>query len=199
VIILPFPPPPLAVLYALELLQDMRRRDRGGAAQAGAVADLQRPWEPASCTGELSTAVWSWCDDVVAWINHEYAWRPAQMIPACWPRHPHIARELPVLAVQRWTAETPPDPNWWRNGTATPSRCSATAWPNGSARARAAPASTRTGPPRAVTSPFSTLLDDEGRLFDRLPGIWRPNRRGTTSPLQHGRVAVEGSSPLRST
>jgi hypothetical protein len=109
-IVLPFPPPPLVVLYALELLEDKRRRDRGGAARAGAVADLERPWEPASCSGELGATVWSWCDDVVAWINHEYAWRPAQMIPACWPRHPHIARELPVLAVLRWTAENAAGP-----------------------------------------------------------------------------------------
>jgi hypothetical protein len=58
----------------------------------------------------LSAAIWSWCDDVVAWINHEYAWRPAQMIPGCWRSHPHIARELPVLAVLRWTAENAAGP-----------------------------------------------------------------------------------------
>jgi hypothetical protein len=110
VIALPFPPPPLAVLRALELLGNARRGDRGGVAQAGAVADLERPWEPAACTGELGAAVWSWCDDVVAWINHEYAWRPAQMVPACWPHHAHIARELPVLAVLRWEAENAAGP-----------------------------------------------------------------------------------------
>jgi hypothetical protein len=104
-IVLPFPPPPLAVLRALELLENSRRGDRGGVAQAGAVADLERPWEPAACSGALSTAVWSWCEDVVAWINHEIAWRPARMVPACWPHHAHIARELPVLAVLRWEAE----------------------------------------------------------------------------------------------
>ena len=104
-IVLPFPPPPPAVLGALELLENARRGDRGGMAQAGAVAGLERPWEPAGCSGELSTAVWSWCRDVVAWINHEYAWRPAQMVPACWPHHANIARELPVLAVLRWEAE----------------------------------------------------------------------------------------------
>jgi hypothetical protein len=35
------------------------------------------------------------------------------MIPACWSRHPHIARELPVLAVLallRWTAENAAGP-----------------------------------------------------------------------------------------
>ena len=104
-IVLPFPPPPLVVVHALELLQAVRRAHRGGPAGADVMADLERPWEPAACSGELGAAVWGWCDDVVAWINHEYAWRPAQMIPACWLQHPHIARELPVLAVLRWQAE----------------------------------------------------------------------------------------------
>ena len=108
--VLPFPPPPLAVLHALELLGNARGGDRGGAVRAGAVADLERPWEPAACSGELSTAVWSWCDDIVSWINHEYAWRPAHMVPACWRLHAHIARELPVLAVLRWAAETAASP-----------------------------------------------------------------------------------------
>src|SRR5436305_12453274 len=88
----------------------MLRLDRGTVVRARAVADVERPGEPASCSSELSAAVWSWCDDVVAWVNHEYAWRPNQMIPACWPRHPHIARELPVLAVLRWQAQTAADP-----------------------------------------------------------------------------------------
>ena len=66
--------------------------------------------KPAACSGELSTAVWSWCRDVVAWINHEYAWRPAQMVPACWSHHAHIARELPVLVVLRWEAESAAGP-----------------------------------------------------------------------------------------
>jgi hypothetical protein len=55
------------------------------------------------CPQELRAAVWGWCDGVAEWINHEYAWRPTQMIPLCWPPHAHIARELPV-AFQRCTA-----------------------------------------------------------------------------------------------
>lgn len=105
-IVLPFPPPPVGVLVALELLQDVRRRESGQPAPVGVVADMERPWEPAGCNSELSASVWNWCDDVAVWINHEYAWRPAQMIPACWRQHPHIARELPVLAVLRWQAES---------------------------------------------------------------------------------------------
>jgi hypothetical protein len=110
VIVLPFPPPPMIVLGALELLADVRRREAGRPARADIVSDLERPWEPASCSSELSAAVWEWCSDMVAWLNHEYAWRPAQMIPACWRRHPHIARELPVLAVLRWQAESASSP-----------------------------------------------------------------------------------------
>lgn len=104
-IVLPFPPPPVPVLVALELLQDVRRRDAGRPARAG-VAEMERPWEPAGCSSELSASVWRWCDDVTVWINHEYAWRPSQMVPACWRHHAHIARELPVLAVLRWQAES---------------------------------------------------------------------------------------------
>jgi hypothetical protein len=125
VIVLPFPPPPLVVMRALELLQEVRRADRGGADRAGLMADLERPWEPAGCSSELSAAVWSWCDDVVAWINHEYAWRPAQMIPTCWLQHAHIARELPVLAVLRWQAENAagPEPVEEWNRYAFPTFC----------------------------------------------------------------------------
>ncbi|WP_138757682.1 hypothetical protein [Modestobacter altitudinis] len=108
--VLPFPPPPLPVLGALELLADVRRRDSARPARADLVSDLERPWEPAGCSGELSAAVWTWCHGVAAWVNHEFAWRPAQMIPACWPHHPHIARELPVLAVLRWQAENSAGP-----------------------------------------------------------------------------------------
>jgi hypothetical protein len=119
VIVLPFPPPLPAVLWALERLADVRRREAGRPAHPGANGDLERPWEPAACSAELAAAAWEWCGDVVAWINHEYAWRPAQMIPSCWRRHPHIARELPVLAVLRWQAEvaTGPEPveEWNRN------------------------------------------------------------------------------------
>lgn len=104
-IVLPFPAPPLSVLAALDLLRSVHGREGGQAFPASTVAELERPWEPASCTAELAEELWAWCDDVVLWLNHEFAWRPAQLIPACWREHPHIARELPVLAVLRWQAE----------------------------------------------------------------------------------------------
>ena len=40
----------------------------------------------------------SWLDDVVIWLNHEYVWDVVAMIPACWPKHPHLVHEIAVLA-----------------------------------------------------------------------------------------------------
>jgi hypothetical protein len=101
----PFPTPPGAVLHALQLLHILRRGDPDEMGEAGDLTDLPRPWEPASCPDELREAIWEWCDLVAAWLNHEYVWRPAQMIPPCWPLHAHLARELAVLAILRWNAE----------------------------------------------------------------------------------------------
>lgn len=101
-----FPEPPGSVQIALDQLAVLRRGDPKEIDAAGQdLSDLPRPWDPSTCPARLRAATWAWCDDVANWINHEFAWRPNLMIPACWPRHPHIARELPVLACQRWSAE----------------------------------------------------------------------------------------------
>jgi hypothetical protein len=100
-----FPAPPGSVVHAIDQLAIVRRGDPEEIAAAGDLFDLPRPWDPATCPSRLREAVWEWCDAVADWINHDYSWRPAQMIPACWPRHSHIARELPILACQRWAAE----------------------------------------------------------------------------------------------
>lgn len=105
-----FPTPPHSVIRVLDMLAILRRGDPEEIKEAGIGADVPRPWDPATCPTELREDVWGWCDDVAAWINHEYAWRPAQMIPPCWPHHPHIARELAVLAFLRWTAEASTGP-----------------------------------------------------------------------------------------
>lgn len=100
-----FPEPPGSVQMALDQLAVLRRGDPKEIEAAGQdLHDLPRPWDPSTCAARLRASVWAWCDDVADWVNHEYAWRPSLMIPPCWPRHPHIARELPVLACQRWAA-----------------------------------------------------------------------------------------------
>jgi hypothetical protein len=106
----PFPVPPGAVVRALELLQILRRGDPDEMAEAGDLTNLPRPWDPATCPTELREAVWEWCDLVAAWVNRDYVWRPTHIIPACWPHHPHIARELAVLAILRWNAEESSSP-----------------------------------------------------------------------------------------
>lgn len=106
-ILTPFPAPPGAVLHALQLLDVLRRGDEDEMAKYGAdLRSTPRPWEPSTCPRDLREAIWLWCDGVVEWINYEYIWRSAQTIPACWLHHRHIARELPLLAVQRWRADT---------------------------------------------------------------------------------------------
>ena len=105
-----FPPPGGDILRCLELLDVVQRGDPDELAEYGELTDLPRPWEPATCPAELRESIWMWIDAVVAWINREYAWKSTAMIPECWPLHPHIARELPVLAMLRWNAEESAEP-----------------------------------------------------------------------------------------
>ena len=78
----------------------MRRR----SAALGPLELLERPWDPDRCGPATRRQLWDWLDDVAAWVNHEYGWGVERLIPPCWPQHPHIAHELPVLADQRYTA-----------------------------------------------------------------------------------------------
>ncbi len=105
VIVTPFPMAPRTVRQALHTLAVLRSGDAAEIKALGDLTDLPRPWNPGSCDDELRPHVWRWCDAVAMWINREYGWRPAGMIPACWPAHPHLAHELPVLACLRLTAE----------------------------------------------------------------------------------------------
>lgn len=76
-----------------------------------ALADLPRPWLPGGCDPALRARLYRWLDDVADWLNDQYSWQPRTMIPACWPRHPHLAHELAVLAMQRHEAELEISPN----------------------------------------------------------------------------------------
>lgn len=105
-----FPPPPLSVAQVLHQHRVLRRGDADEISAEGNLANLPKPWAPASCDDDLRAAVWEWCDAVAEWINHEYGWRAAQQIPPCWPHHPHIAHELPALAVLRLGAESSTGP-----------------------------------------------------------------------------------------
>ncbi|MBN9619476.1 MAG: hypothetical protein J0H43_07055 [Actinobacteria bacterium] len=105
-----FPAPPPSVARVLHQHQVVRRGDADEISAEGNLERLPNPWAPATCDDDLRAAIWDWCDAVAEWVNHEYAWRPAQLIPPCWPHHPHIAHELPVLAVLRLAAESSTGP-----------------------------------------------------------------------------------------
>ena len=94
-----FPAPPHWVHRALEQL---RQADAIGLEPAG--LRLDRPWDPATCAPHVRRQLWSWLEDVVAWLNHGYAWQTAHTLPACWPAHPHLVNELAVLACLRVAA-----------------------------------------------------------------------------------------------
>ena len=71
--------------------------------------DLPRPWDLATCeTPGLRKEIWSWLEAVVTWLNHEYVWDVADVIPPCWPHHPHLMHEIAVLADQRRRAGLAP-------------------------------------------------------------------------------------------
>lgn len=71
-------------------------------ADLGPLDQLPRPWDPATITNPaLRIEVWRWLDDVVGWINQEYVWETSDLIPPCWPAHPHLVHEIGVLADQR--------------------------------------------------------------------------------------------------
>ena len=70
-----------------------------------ALRNLPRPWDPASCeTPQLRIEVWSWLEAVVTWLNQEYVWDAADVIPPCCPQHRHLVHEIAVLADQRCRA-----------------------------------------------------------------------------------------------
>jgi hypothetical protein len=103
-LLLPFPAPPAVVGEALTDLAIVRGGDEDEIAQLGDLAKLPRPWDPATCPDEIRQDLWEWLDSVAEWLNHEYGWRTASLIPPCWPQHPRLIRELAVLACLRASA-----------------------------------------------------------------------------------------------
>ncbi len=119
-----FPPAPPPVRAAITMLQKAAQPVDADDAAATAqrlerLSELPRPWIPASCEPVLRQRPYEWLAEVADWLNDQYSWQPKTMIPPCWPRHPHIAHELAVLAIQRYGAEYDFSPtaldNWHRH------------------------------------------------------------------------------------
>jgi hypothetical protein len=111
VIVESFPPPPALIADALERMGIVQSGDRDAIDALGDRKEWQRPWEPAACSDQTRHHLWLWLDDVAAWLNRQYAWRTSQLIPDCWPWHPHIANELPALACLRVIAGEQSNPD----------------------------------------------------------------------------------------
>lgn len=102
--VLPFPAPGQRVQLAYRELNIAANgtEEQKQALGIGDILELPRPWAPETCQDpELRHEVWTWLDEVVTWLNHEYSWDIAPLIPSCWPRHPHIIHEVAVVADQR--------------------------------------------------------------------------------------------------
>lgn len=98
----PFPRPgqPLQTLF--DQLQDLADETSFGVRVDTDTSAKPRPWDPATVTAtEERMQLWTWLTQVVDWLNAEYAWDVDNLIPACWPQHPHLVHEIAVLADQR--------------------------------------------------------------------------------------------------
>ena len=74
--------------------QNVRPRRSAAPAPTLGPGQLHQPAAARTSSGPGST-------QVVAWLNIEYVWDVADVIPACWPQHPHLVHEIAVLADQR--------------------------------------------------------------------------------------------------
>lgn len=103
----PFPEPGRQIQHAY---RELMIAATGTKEQVKALGDprlLARPWDPPTCVRPgLRRELWDWLEHVVTWLNTEYVWDVPEIIPACWPHHPHLAHEIAVLADQRRQAGT---------------------------------------------------------------------------------------------
>lgn len=102
--VLPFPAPGPRVRLAYRELHIAANgtKEQKEALGIDDISELPRPWNPETCQEpQLRHEVWTWLEDVVTWLNHEYTWDVAPLIPSCWPHHPHIVHEVAVVTDQR--------------------------------------------------------------------------------------------------
>jgi hypothetical protein len=109
VLIEPFPVPGRLLQLAYRELDLVSNGAQDPLLALRDLRDLPRPWDPATCqTPQLRKEIWSWLEAVATWLNHEYVWDVPDVIPPCWPQHPHLVHEIAVLADQRRRAGLAP-------------------------------------------------------------------------------------------
>lgn len=98
-LVISFPKPTGMLRQAFKELDTLAYGTDAEKKALGDPQTLARPWDPSSVVNpRLRQQLWEWLDRVVVWINHEYGWRPEDLIPECWPQHPALVREIAVLA-----------------------------------------------------------------------------------------------------
>ena len=173
-----FPKPSSMLRQAFKELDTLAYGSDAEKAALGDPQALARPWDPSSVVNpRLRQQLWEWLDRVVVWVNHEYGWRPEDLIPECWPQHPALVREIAVLADLRRRA-----------GAAATSRAgsggsSGSTSPAGTAATSAANTS------RSVTSPNAPAT--ENSCFAKAAPtctltLWSSSARGLPMPSPPG-------------
>lgn len=117
----PFPEPGPSIRTTMEQLQQATIEPPADEDELRELAQMPRPWDPATCTSLIRTELWSWLDLVAMWVNEQHLWnvtRPG--IPECWPAHPHLVHDLAVLACSRYYTSFAATPaaleDWHRYG-----------------------------------------------------------------------------------
>lgn len=101
----PFPIPGRGISHAYQEVDQALHGDDDQRKALGDPGNLPRPWDPGTVTSpQLRRELWEWLEAVVDWVNTEHVWDPAHLVPACWPKHPHLVHEIAVLADQRYKA-----------------------------------------------------------------------------------------------
>ena len=102
-LVTPFPEAgELMALAYYDLYRAETAKNADDVADLGPLDQLPRPWDITTITDPaLRAEVWAWLDTVVGWLNRECGWDTSDIIPPCWPSHPHLVHELSVIADQR--------------------------------------------------------------------------------------------------
>ena len=127
VLIQPFPQPGRLVHLAYRELDLATSRQQDHLLPLRDLANVPRPWDLGTCeTPQLRKEVWSWLEAIVTWLNHEYVWDVADVVPPAgrniltlWTRSlfSPISTNAPVKRspVRRWRSgigtACPPSPN----------------------------------------------------------------------------------------
>lgn len=80
------------------------REDDAGTPLANLIDEGRPPWAWSNLTENEADQLYTSLLWFVATCNDQYAVDPGDVIPACWPAHPRLVHELPVLYWGWWAA-----------------------------------------------------------------------------------------------